>query len=288
MRVLVVGAGLMGSQIGVEYALGGHDVTLTARRPAGVEERVDAALATVEAYGLATAVEVRAARGRITVGVRPEPAGWAIVVESVPEELSLKASVLAPVAEASPDAILASNASSLSITELGEAVGAPARTIGTHYWNPPLLMPLVEVVPGAGTDPLVVERVREVVLALGKRPVLVERDVPGFVWNRLQFALLRECLWLVENGVASPETVDEVVRSGLARRWRYVGPFQAVALGGVDTWNRAGANLAPELSNERQLPDLRQWAASNGDALADLARRRDAALARELIEEGGA
>lgn len=198
--MLVVGAGLMGSQIGVEYALGGHDVTLTARRPAGVEERVDAALATVETYGLATAVEVRAARGRITVGVKPEPAGWAIVVESVPEELSLKASVLAPVAEASPDAILASNASSLSITELGEAVGAPARTIGTHYWNPPLLMPLVEVIPGAGTDPLVVERVREVVLALGKRPVLVERDVPGFVWNRLQFALLRECVWLVENG----------------------------------------------------------------------------------------
>ncbi len=80
-------------------------------------------------------------------------------------------------------------------------------------------------------------------------PSHVRRDVPGFVWNRLQFALVRECAWLVENGVATPEDVDTVMREGLARRWRRVGPLRAIMLGGIDTWNRSGANIVPELSN---------------------------------------
>src|SRR5437773_4957597 len=91
---------------------------------------------------------------------------------------------------------------------------------------------------------------------LGKQPVLVRRDVPGFVWNRLQFALLRECVWLVDQGVASMEDVDRVVRDGLARRWRRVGPFASIGLGGVDTWNRAGSNLVPEISTADELGDL--------------------------------
>jgi 3-hydroxybutyryl-CoA dehydrogenase len=109
----------------------------------------------------------------------------------------------------------------------------------------------------------------------------VQRDVPGFVWNRLQFALVRECVWLVEQGVASAETIDEVMRAGLARRWRHVGPFRAMALGGIDTWNRSAANIVPELSTAAALPDLNGFARMAGDLEAD-ARARDAALAREL------
>src|SRR5918992_1203463 len=161
MRVLVVGAGLMGAQIGCEYALGGHDVTLFARRAESVRLRVESAF------------------------------------ESLPEQLELKASLLRDAAARSPDAVLASNTSSLSITALGEAAGAPERTVGTHYWNPPLLMPLVEVVAGDRTRRDVLTFVRSTLEALGKRPVVVEREVPGFVWNRLQTALLRESLWLV-------------------------------------------------------------------------------------------
>ena len=283
MRVLVLGAGLMGAQIGCEYALGGHDVTLVARDLGRVEDRVEAALATAEDRGLVASEAAGAARGRIAIAGRFDAAGWELVVESVPEDLELKAALLRPVADASPAAILASNASSLSITALGLEIGAPERTLGTHYWNPPLLMPLVEVVPG-GASRETVERVVSMLAALGKRPVRVERDVPGFIWNRLQFALLRECVWLVENGVAAPETVDDVVRDGLARRWRHVGPFQAIALGGVETWNRSGANLVPELSTARLLPDLGSLAPRNG-SLKEVAARRDRALARELLEE---
>ena len=142
-----------------------------------------------------------------------------------------------------------------------------------HYWNPPILMPLVEVVPGDETDASVVAAVCDVLAEIGKHPITVAKDVPGFVWNRLQFALLREAMWLVEKGAASPETVDLVVREGLARRWRHIGPFEAVALGGTETWSRVGANLLPELSNATAIDGL-------GDRTPKLGSARRTAEAR--------
>jgi len=284
MRVAVLGAGLMGAQIGCEYALGGHDVALHARDLESARRRAEAALALVAGHGLAAADAVDGVRARLTYAASPEQAGddRELLVESLPEELDLKARVLrAALSTAREGALVATNTSSLSITALGEAVGAPERTVGTHYWNPPLLMPLVEVVAGARTSRATVAAVRTLLVGLGKQPVLVRRDVPGFVWNRLQFALVRECVWLVENGVAEPEELDEVVRSGLARRWRHVGPLRSIALGGVETWNRAGANVVPFLSNATSLPDLAGVALAHG---ADAARR-DVALAGELARE---
>jgi 3-hydroxybutyryl-CoA dehydrogenase len=283
MRVVVIGAGLMGAQIGVEYALGGHDVTLVARNPTPVLERADSALATVREHGLATEAAVEQTRDRLSVTAGPANEGWELVVESVPEDMELKADLLLPLAGGSPDAILASNTSSLSVTELGDRIDASERTLGTHYWNPPLLMPLVEVVPGERTDPAVVDRTREALKALGKRPVVVQ-DVAGFVWNRLQMAILREAVWLVENGVASPDTVDEILTYGLARRWRNVGFFRAIALGGVDTWQRSAKNLVPEISAADEIGDLRRWVHENGE-LGAIARRRDKGLAEDLIRD---
>ena len=151
MRVLVVGAGLMGAQIGCEYALGGHEVTALARNPESAEDRVETALETVRGHGLASSEHAAAARSRIVVAPSAGLDGWDLVVESVTEDAELKAALLRPAVQASPGAVIASNTSSLSITRLGEAIGAPDRTIGTHYWNPPLLMPLVEVVAGEQT-----------------------------------------------------------------------------------------------------------------------------------------
>jgi 3-hydroxybutyryl-CoA dehydrogenase len=285
MRVSVIGAGLMGAQIGCEYAIGGHDVKLVARDTDAVGRRVDAALRVLKKHGLARSDQLDDAQGRISIAgaLDADAAACDLAVESLPEDPELKAGMLASVALASPEAILATNTSSISITALGAAVGAPERVVGTHYLAPPLLMPPVEVVAGERTDPAVVDVVRTTLVALGKRPVVVLRDVPGFVWNRLQFALVRECVWLVEQGVASAETVDDVMREGLARRWRHVGPFRAMALGGLDTWNRSAANIVPELSTASALPDLRGFAPTGGDLQTD-ARARDAALARELRE----
>ena len=198
------------------------------------------------------------------------------------EDLEQKAAALAPVIAVAPGAIVASNTSSIPISAIGAAGGAPERTVGAHYWNPPLLMPLVEVIRGDQTSDETVDTILATLRGLGKRPVVAERDVPGFVWNRLQLALLREAVWIVEQGVASPATVDEIVRDGLARRWRYTGPFQTAALGGPDTFERVASNLWPVLSRATALTDLRRWLDESSKTTGPLRERRDNGLAADL------
>jgi 3-hydroxybutyryl-CoA dehydrogenase len=236
-------------------------------------------------HGLASTEEVEAADARAqAISDLGELGSCELAVESLPEDLDLKAELLRPVAQASPDAVLATNTSSLSVAALGERIGAPERTIGTHYWNPPLLMPLVEVVPGARTQTHVVAQTTETLRALGKRPVIV-RDVPGFAWNRLQMAVLREAVSLVEKGVALPDDVDEILTHGLARRWRHIGFFQAIALGGVETWQKTAANLLPQISAATELPELTRWVQNGDEKLGVVAARRDEGLARDLLAE---
>jgi 3-hydroxybutyryl-CoA dehydrogenase len=286
MDVVVVGAGLMGSQIAAEYALAGNRVHCLARHPGAARARVDAALEMAVRLGLRDEAAARIAAARIGAGDALDAVERCeLVVESVPEDLALKGEVLSPIAARFPQAVIASNTSSLSIGEIGEACGAPERTVGTHYWNPPLLMPLVEVIAGPHSRPEVVELARAAVAGCGKRPVLVQRDVPGFIWNRLQHALLREALWIVDNGVATPEAVDEVVRFGNARRWEYVGPFAAAALGGIGTWQRVAGELFPVLSNARDAGDLERALWADEAELAEIAAARDAGLARDLRED---
>jgi 3-hydroxyacyl-CoA dehydrogenase len=288
LRVAVIGAGLMGSQIGCEYALGGHAVTYFVRSAERSGPRIDHAFELAAGAGLvepARAKELAAEVG-IVEQIEALHAETELVVESIPEDLGLKGEVLGAAARHLPQAIIASNTSSIPITDLGAATEAPERTIGTHYWNPPLLMPPVEIVSGAHTDPEIAARVREVVEDLGKEPVRVQRDVPGFVWNRLQMALLREVLWLVENGVASAREVDQVVRSGLARRYRYTGPFETIALGGIDAWSRVTANLFPVLSRAEEAGGLERWIDYSPAELEAARTRRDRGLARELASDG--
>ena len=283
MKVVLLGPGLMGSQIACEYALGGHDVVVFPRRPDVARERIEHGFATAREHGLATAEQAAAARDRISLTEDFAATGGArIIVESVVEDLVEKQAALEPVVARIPDAIVASNTSSIPITAIGAAIGAGERTVGVHYWNPPLLMPMVEVIRGDETAGAVVEEMTAILRALGKRPVLVERDVQGFAWNRLQLALLREAVWLVENGVASPETVDEIVRDGLARRWRYTGPFQTAALGGASTFERVANLLWPALSRATSLQDLRQWLDESPETTGSLREKRDRGLAADM------
>lgn len=281
-RVAIVGAGLMGSQIGCEYALAGCEVAWIVRDRAAAQERIDAALGLALHHGLADAGAVELARGRMSFGGE---APLDVIVESLPEDLALKADVLAPLVAAHPDAVLATNTSSIAISALGEAVGAAERIVGTHYWNPPLLMPLVEVLAGERTPVALRDRLAELLRSIGKRPVLLEREVPGLLWNRLQLAMLRECLWLVEHGVATPETIDEVMRDGLARRWRLTGPFETVGLGGAPTFDAIAANLFPVLSDATSTSGFAPHIPSDPQQLAELRERRDEALAAELRAE---
>ena len=277
----------MGAQIGCEYALGGHDVVLVARDADAARGRAEAGLELLRRHAVRSSGELGDAAARIATAVDPADAavGADLLVESLPEDLQLKTAVLGRAVRAAPGAVIATNTSSLSITTIGDMLGAAERTVGTHYLNPPLLMPTVEVIAGKRTSADTVAFARRTLAALGKLPVAVRRDVPGFLWNRLQFALVREIAWLVESGVATPEDVDTVVREGLARRWRAVGPLRSIALGGVDTWNRSGRNILPELSTAQELPDLASVAITDGDHAGDAAAR-DAVLAAELRRPG--
>lgn len=284
MHVAIIGPGLMGSQIACEYALGGHDVTVIYRRRDLVEQRLDNAWQVAAKAELASDDQLKAARERISLapGLDAVTRAPDLVVESVVEDVEAKIAVFKDVASRWPNAILASNTSAIPITKLGEGAGAPERTVGTHYWNPPLLMPLVEVISGERTSPDVVSRTMDVLRALGKRPMHVRRDVTGFLWNRLQLALLREAVWIVEQGVADRAVVDEVVRNGLARRWRQTGPFETMALGGPDTFARVAALIFPELSNAKELRDPQRLLNFEPGELEAIRQRRDAGLIEEL------
>ncbi len=287
MKIGIGGPGLMGSQIGVEYALAGHQVAFLVRNADQGRKRVNAAFAlaaTLETWPDQTVEEARERVSFVSAVAEFDPE-TELFVESIIEEPQAKIDLLKTAGKQMPGAILASNTSSLSIGRLGGWAGAARRTIGTHYWNPPLLMPLVEVVAGPETDKAIVERVMALLTDVGKRPVAVERDVDGFVWNRLQMALLREAVWIVEQGVATPEVVDEIVRDGLARRWRYTGPFVTAALGGPHTFTRVSNNLWPRLSAAHQVNDLHRWLIDDRDELARLRQRRDVGLIEELRKE---
>ncbi|HEX3909218.1 MAG TPA: 3-hydroxyacyl-CoA dehydrogenase family protein [Solirubrobacteraceae bacterium] len=282
--VAVVGVGLMGAQIGVEYALGGCTVALIARDQERARERVERALELVLRHGLADELGVERARSSMSCS---DQGPFELIVESLPEDLALKGEVLAPLAAGHPEAIIATNTSSISIGALGRAAGVAERILGTHYWNPPLLMPLVEVLAGEDTPRSLRDRVVALLRSIGKRPVVLEAEADGLLWNRLQLAVLRECLWLVEHGIATPETIDEVMRDGLARRWRLTGPFETVGLGGAQTFDAIAENLFPVLAEAKSGSGFAPHVPTDPTRLAALRERRDAALAAELRQERG-
>jgi 3-hydroxyacyl-CoA dehydrogenase len=289
----------MGAQIGCEYALGGCEVVWLVRDRERATPRIAQALALALRYDLAGEREIARAQasmryGEIDTGAdspdNVEGTGSGqldLIVESLPEDLAVKVQALRPLATAHPDAIVASNTSSISLSALGEAAGVPERILGTHYWNPPLLMPLVEVLAGERTPPVLRDRVVTLLRSIGKRPVVLDAEADGLLWNRLQLAVLRECLWLVEHGIATPETIDEVMRDGLARRWRLTGPFETVGLGGAQTFDAIAENLFPTLSDAKTGSGFGPHVPTDPAELAALRERRDAALAAELRAERG-
>lgn len=284
MKIVVAGPGLMGSQIGCEWALAGHDVVFMVNRPAEADRRITAAFDLIRTLELWSAEAVESAPSRVSSvsDLNEVEVEVDLVLESIAEDAQLKIDLLTVAAVRFPNAILASNTSAIPITMLGEGCGAPERTVGMHYWNPPLLMPLVEVISGEKTDPDVFNRAAEMVRSIGKSPILVEKDVPGFVWNRMQLAMLREAMWIVDNGVATPEVVDQVMRDGLARRWRYTGPFATAALGGPATFAKIADNLWPELSAASSITDLGRWLETDPDRLGAIKANRDTGLLTDL------
>jgi 3-hydroxyacyl-CoA dehydrogenase len=255
--VAVVGAGTMGHGLALQFARHGAGVSLVDHRESNLDDAragVDDALEFLDAAGLLEAdPDSEAVRSHIdyTLDTAAAVEEVGLVIETVSEDLSVKAGVFETVAAAAPDdAVLATNTSSIPITDVAAAVpDAADRVVGCHWWNPPYLLPTVEVVRGAETSDETVDRTAAFVEAVNREPIRVERDVPGFVWNRIQFAVLRECTHLVSEGVASLPDVERAVRDGYALRTAVVGPFETADLAGLDLFRSIAANLYPHLSD---------------------------------------
>jgi 3-hydroxybutyryl-CoA dehydrogenase len=243
VRVAVLGSGVMGVNIARVFLRAGDDVALFSRSAATLE------LAREQLAG----ERALAAAG---VDVAAVVAGAGLVIETVPELETLKRAVLAAAEAAAPaDAVLASNTSSLSLDALAAGLERPGRFLGLHWFNPAHLIPLVEVVPCAATEERVLAWAVRALVAAGKRPLPLRRAISGFVANRLQYALIREAVALLEAGVADAESIDAALTDCLGPRWAVIGPFRSSDLAGIDTAVAVARELYPSLSAEREVQD---------------------------------
>lgn len=245
--IAVLGAGVMGAGIARVLSRGGHAVRV-------FDPRVEAAEGAAGAAGgsahrlVAEAVE-----------------GATIVLEAAPERLDVKLALLAEVEAANDTAVIASNTSSLAPDALAAGLSDPSRLVIAHFFNPADTVPLVEVVPGPATPPATVERMVALLEDCGKTAVPLAQQVEGFIANRLQAALYREAMHLVELGVATPAQVDATVTAGLGLRWALAGPFEVMDLGGLDVWRSVMDGIAPTLSDASEAPAMLRERAERGD-----------------------
>ncbi len=244
-RVAIVGAGLMGHGLAQVFAHAGHDVAITdsdSARLATVRERVAANLTEL-------GLDPAGAQRVTAFGSLPDAvAGADVVIEAVSESLELKQEVFAQLeAHCRRDALLATNTSVIPVASIGAQLTGAGRMLGTHWWNPPYLIGLVEVVQAPRTAPESVSRMMDLLTRVGKEPVHVRRDVPGFVGNRLQHALWREAIAIVAAGICDAETVDVVVRSGFGKRLAVMGPMENADLVGLDLTLAIHEQVLPDL-----------------------------------------
>jgi 3-hydroxybutyryl-CoA dehydrogenase len=231
-RISVVGAGLMGHGIAQVFALAGHDVTIYDSFEKTLTTAKDRILANLKDLGDdQNAVNRVTQQGDLALAVRDAD----YVVEAVLEDLALKQKLFAEIEKhVRPDTILASNTSVIPITSIMQGLEKRDRALGTHWWNPPFLVPLVEVIETQWTSHATVDFTMKLHADAGKRPAHVKKDVPGFIGNRLQHALWREAVSLVERGICDAETVDTVIKAAFGRRIAVLGPLENADMVGTD------------------------------------------------------
>lgn len=255
--VAVIGTGQMGPGIAMTCAKAGYSCIVVGRSDASLEraaKKVDAILGQMREYDLVDDDEIQAIKGRISY--RKDGLAGAgeadLVIEGINEDLPAKQKLFAELEEVCrPDAILASTTSGLRAADIGAQTKHPERVIVAHYWNPPHLLPLVEVAPSPQTSQEVIDAVFAFLESTGHKPVLVHKDCLGFIANRLQHALWREALAMVEQGIASPEEIDDAVKTSFGARTPVYGLFEHMDLVGLDLVNYMHGYLLADLDAQQ-------------------------------------
>lgn len=275
--VVVLGTGLMAPGIAAAAARSGAQVLVVGRSHQKAET---AAAHARELTELTAGGRIAAGRFDLTSFQNAQ-----LVLETIVEDETAKANVLSRVERwVSDDTVLATNTSSISIQRLAGALQKPQRFGGLHFLNPAHLTRPVEVIRGPHTEPRTTDELTSFATAMGKTVIRVDRDVPGFVWNRLQFALIRECLHLLNEGIADVKSIDAAVSDGLAPRWLAAGPLATADLGGQDTFSRVANQLFGHLAASQELASILEelaitgrsfyrWDAPARQNIADIRRR---------------
>lgn len=259
-KTAVIGSGVMGHGIAQSYALAGYPVHLYDLKEEFLQKAMQAVVNNLDVLvkeGVVSEEEKEAALANIEVTTDLEVAVKEadFITEAIPEVLEMKWELFERLEQyAKPAAIIASNTSTLPISRLAEKSSMAHRMLITHFFNPAQLVPLVEIVTHEKTAERVVEAAMEVMKKIGKTPVLLKKEVPGFIANRLQAAIVREAFHLLEEGVADARDIDTAVTAGPGFRWAFIGPIETADFGGLDTWKRVMDNLTPELGESKEAP----------------------------------
>ena len=266
-----LGTGTMGFGTALAFAMSGYSVRMFGRSEASIErgmKSINAALVTYRDNGLVREADIPAILKRVQGVTTLEAAaeGADFIIESVAEVLEIKREVFAKLDTlCAPHTIFATDTSGLSPTEIAEAVKRKDKLVVAHFWNPPHLLPLVEVVPGKGTSQETMDLTVALMNKIGKKPITMAREAPGFIGNRLQFALLREALYIVESGIASREAVDAAVRYSIGRRLGVTGPLETADLGGLDIFCNISKYMMRELCDSHDVCSLLAEPVGRGD-----------------------
>jgi 3-hydroxybutyryl-CoA dehydrogenase len=274
----VIGTGMMGPGIALTLALGGVQSTILSRTAGGATlglEKAQGHARFLADNGLLDAGEADRAAALLACSAEFDPvvAGVDLVMESGPEDMAWKQDLYARMdGLAGERTVLASNTSGLSITAIAARCQHPERVVTTHFWNPPHLMPLVEVVMGEKTSAAVAEAVRDLLARCGKTPVIVKKDRPGQLGNRLQMALVREAAYIIGEGIADVEDVDTVIKSGLGLRMPAYGTLEHMDVVGLDMSLGIAEYVARDLYNEPRAPEYYRNLVRNGNLGAKTGR----------------
>jgi 3-hydroxybutyryl-CoA dehydrogenase len=271
-RIAIIGTGLMGPGIAAVAALAGHEVALYDLDPAAATRGVAAAATNIRqlaAGGIVGEKDVDLAVARLHNDSNLDSAvtGAFWIIEAISEKLPLKQALFADIERrVGTDVIITSNTSGLRITDIARDVKTPARTATTHFWFPGHLIPLVEIVMSEHTDPAVAERLRDILVTWGKAPVIVRRDLPGQLANRILQAVIREASAIVESGLASAEDVDTAVKMGMGIRFPAWGPLEHVDTVGLELCLSVQETVLPGLYNEAHATPLFRRLLADGKA----------------------
>ncbi|MCP2635469.1 3-hydroxyacyl-CoA dehydrogenase family protein [Microbacterium sp. HD4P20] len=259
-RIAVVGSGYMGGGMAQVFALGGHDVVIsdvTAEIAASNLERIRTETEQFEQQGLFAAGATAVIAERITAAQSIEDAvvDAEFIEEAVPERIEIKHETLRRISRANPAAVIGSNTSTISIAKLAEAVEHPERFLGVHFSNPAPFVPGVELIPHPTTAESAIVAAEALIVGSGKIGARV-KDATGFVLNRLQYALFHEATQLVDEGVATPEDIDAIVRSTFGFRLPFFGPFAIADMAGLDVYAFCYASLQSDFPERFATPAI--------------------------------